>query len=135
MNLIELTNLIRKTLPDWHVTLDEAEMVNITADQLQMHEGFAYIEELNTESVQYVYGRKETRDIDIYFCRFVPLDFMAEQREKVRIECITPAVKAVERALYDALGVTIFTHDKYPRGFDANEVLIHVSFQMSEMVC
>ena len=61
MNLIELTNLIRKTLPEWHVTLDEAEMVNITADQLQMHEGFAYIEELNTESDQYVYGRNETR--------------------------------------------------------------------------
>ena len=135
MNLIELTNLIRKTIPDWHVTLDEAEMVNITADQLQMHEGFAYIEELNTESVQYGYGRKETRDIDIYFCRFVPLDFMAEQRERVRIDCITPAVKAVERALYDAVGATISSHDKDPRGFDANEVLIHVSFQMSEMVC
>ena len=44
MNLIELTNLIRKTLPEWHVTLDEAEMVNITADQLNTYEGFAYIE-------------------------------------------------------------------------------------------
>lgn len=135
MNLIELTELVQKTLPDWHVTLDEAEMVNITADELQQHEGFVYIEELNTESVQFGYGRRETRNIDIYFCRFVPLDFVAEQREQMRVNFIAPAVRKVERELYDTLGVTTFTHDKYPRGFDANEVLIHVSFQMEEMVC
>lgn len=135
MTLTELTNEVQSLLPDWCVTLDEAYMMNIRADEMLKYEGFAYIEELNSESVNYGMGRKVTRMVDVYFCRLTDFENTAAEREHLRETHIYPAVRKVEEYLNKTHGIGIFTHDKFPRGFDANEVLVHVSFQISNVEC
>lgn len=136
MDLLQLQNKVQQTLPGWDVTCNEAYMLNIEADQIKKCQGFAYIEEFvtwNTNAARY--GRKETARYEITFCKLIDFEVDALQRILVRQEQIMPDVRKVEKMLGEEYGVTNFQYDVYPRGFDANEVLVHMVFNVEEEVC
>lgn len=111
-------------------------MLNIEADQIEMYDGFAYIEEFVTwDTATGGYGRKETAKYEITFCKLVDFGIDAVDRIKVRQDQIMPAVREVEKMLGTEYGVSNFRYDVYPRGFDANEVLVHMVFNAEEQVC
>jgi len=134
MNQLELKNKIAALLPGWHVTVDEADMVNVQADG---HTGpFCYIEEYDTVTDSAAgYGLRRTRREEIYFCRLTEFQNDGEQRVRIREEELRPACDKVEGMLARELGAKIFTTDPMPRGFDANEVLLHLVVEWTEQVC
>lgn len=134
MNLLELKELVKRAIPGWEVTIDEAQMVNITLDDMNRCEGFAYIEEFATWNVSERMGTRATYRHEITFLRFCDFECDAMQRVAIREERIMPAVRSIQRALKE-YGVTNFDCDVYPRGFDANEVLVHIAFNVEESIC
>lgn len=136
MSIIELKKLVTNTLPKWRVTIDEAQMLNLTADDLNRCDGVAYIEEFNTSVLGNTrFGVKLETKHEITFCVFAELEQSAEEREVMRNKRVMPAVKAVQKALMQVYDGLVFTMDKYPRGFDANEVLVHITFTTTDNVC
>lgn len=136
MTTIELRDFIKSYLPDWWVTINEAELVNVQADDLERFAGFAYVEELTQKNVSYTrYGRDATHAHDVYFCVLGEFDLTAEQREDIRERRIRPVVYKVEEALHNKFGIDEFKEDLYPRGFDANEILIHIAFKSKGKEC
>lgn len=137
MDLLQLQDKVQKALPDWDVTCNEAYMLNIEADQIEKHQGFAYIEEFvtwNTTQAGYG-GSEEVSRYEITFCKLVDFEIDALQRIAVRQQQIMPAVRKAEKMIMKEDGVTNFQYDVYPRGFDANEVLVHMVFNARERVC
>lgn len=131
MTATELRDAIAAILPDWSVTINEQYMLNVQADDLDRFAGFIYVEELDTAEITNRAGSRTRTTHDVYFCRLAELDTTAEEREQIREQTIKPAIKAVMRGI----GVDSYRQDKFPRGFDANEVLIHVQFQTESVEC
>lgn len=135
MSTTELRDIIKGILPTWEVTINEQYMLNVELDQYEHKQRFVYVEEFARSEVQYKYGRQEAYTHDVYFCELGHYDITAEEREKIREERLQDAVREVEDAIYTRFGVTQFTHDFEPRGFDAGEVLIHIRFKIGDRVC
>lgn len=135
MTTTELRDFIKAQLPEWWVTINEQEMLNVQADDLERFEGFAYVEEFTRANVTYKYGRDATHTHDVYFCVLGEFDTTAEQREKIRETRILPRVRQVEDALNAHFGIERFKEDYYPRGFDAHEILVHIEFEAKGMQC
>ena len=134
MNQLELKAKIAALLPDWQVTVDEAEMVNVTADGYTTP--FCYIEEFDTVTdTLTAVGARRTRKEEIYFCQICELHANGETRVAIRENTLRPAIDKVIKMLRTEYGVQTFTTDPLPRGFDANEVLLHVVFEYTEGVC
>lgn len=136
MNTLKLKKLIEAALPDWYVVVDEAQMVNIELDKMDKWSGLVYIEEFVTWNNRYSgYGRKQMTNNDVYFIRLCDFECDAAQRIHIRQEEIEPACRVVEKAVREEFNVGDFMYDTYPRGFDANEVLIHMRFDTTEELC
>ena len=134
MNQLELKAAIEALLPEWQVTVDEADMVNVIADQ--QVKPFVYIEEFDTQTDTLTkFGTRRTRREEIYFCAICEMHNNGEQRVSIRENTLRPAMDKVQKLLRDTWGVTSFTTDCMPRGFDANEVLLHMVFEYTITVC
>lgn len=130
----QLRDIVANLLPHWCVTINEQYMLNVQADDLEKYLGFIYIEELDSSEISTKRGIQETHFHDLYFCRLNELDSTAEQREQIRDELIMPAVISVIKTMTKH-GVYEFTKDKNPRGFDANEVVVHLTFTTTGQIC
>lgn len=137
MNIIELKDKVQAVLPEWNVTANEAYMLNVEADQLEQGALFAYVEEFITwNSNRAGYGKKETARYEITFCKLLSeFQMTAEDRIAIRQDELMPGVRAVEQMIFEEYGVKNFNYDVYPRGFDANEVLVHMTFSTEETIC
>ena len=135
MNQLELKQAIKETLPKWEVTVDEASMINARLDDTKKL--FCYIEEFDgvKDSMSGKFGNRRTRKEDIYFCTFCDMHEDGEKRVEIREKILRPAVVLVEKMLKKRYGVSEFPSDSYPRGFDANEVLIHIVVEYTEVIC
>lgn len=127
--------MIAGLLPEWNVTINEQYMLNVQADDLERFAGFIYVEELDNAIVTDQRGHRVRTTHDVYVCRLAELDTTAEQREQIREEKIMPAVRAIEKAMVSSHGVRSIRRDKFPRGFDANEVLVHLNFETEAVEC
>lgn len=135
MKPTKLRELIEALLPDWVVTINEQYMMNVQADEYERHAGFVYVEEFAPSTIDYRMGRIEKYTHDVYFCVLGEYADTPEQREAVREARIYEAVERVEDFLANKYAVRDFAHDVLPRGFDANEILVHVRFTASERKC
>lgn len=136
MTSTELRDLIKALTPGIPVTINEQFMLNVQADQYEENQLFIYVEEMCTSQVRIVQWKKQriTRH-DVYFCQLHHYDSTAEQRQAIREAEIAPVVAIVEEALAKDYQVAYFKEDYWPRGFDANEVLIHIQFDIAEDIC
>lgn len=135
MNKIDLKDTIKILLRDWEVTIDEAYMVNVTADAISRQKCFAYVEEFSNAVVDFSrYGKRVRNNYEIYLCTFTDFENTAEEREQIRMEKLLPAAEKIELYL-NSVGVNVINRDVFPRGFDANEVLIHLSFSVEDLTC
>jgi hypothetical protein len=133
---MQLKEIVAKVLPQWLVSVDEAQMVNIGAECLDREEGVVYIEEFNTAMLGNTrFGVKLETKHEITFCVFSEFQKNAEEREQEREERIMPAVYAVQKELMKLQDGIVFTMDKFPRGFDANEILVHITFTTTDNIC
>lgn len=135
MNTTALREVIADLLPHWKVTINEQTMLNVQADDYEKHDGFAYIEEFVTSRTTFGFGKRRTYTHNLYLCVFTDFDLTAEQREATRMKRLYPVMEEIETALHDRLGVEDFEEDLYPKGFDGNEVLVHLRFRTTENVC
>ena len=134
MNQLELKEAIEGVLPGWHVTVDEAEMINVVADKET--KPFVYIEEYDTVTDNATrFGNRRTRREEVYFCAITEMHNAGEERIAIRENILRPACDIVEKMLREQWGVTVFNIDPMPRGFDANEVLLHLVFEYTETLC
>lgn len=134
MNQLELKAAIAELLPEWQVTVDEADMVNVSADGYTTP--FVYIEEFDTQTDTVTkYGLRRTRREEIYFCQLCEMHNNGEERVAIRENILRPALDKVQQLLRERWAVTTFTTDCMPRGFDANEVLLHMVFEYTITVC
>lgn len=135
MNTTTLREIIAQALPAWDTTINEQYMMNVQADSYERFQGFIYVEEMATAKVTYDRWNKHRYTLhDVYFCVLDEFDTTAEQREAVREQRIRPAVNQVEGILNQTYNVSEFEEDYFPRGFDANEILIHIRFKAWEAV-
>ena len=134
MNQLELKAAIEAILPKWKVTVDEADMVNVIADSTT--KPFVYIEEFDfvTDSAA-TFGMKRTRKEEIYVVMFTEMHNNGEKRVALRETVLRPALDAIQALLCKKWGVKTFMTDPMPRGFDANEILLHTVFEYTEQVC
>lgn len=136
MKTTELRDVIARVLPEWEVTVNEQKMLNVMADDIERCQGFAYVEEFAQSVISYEkFGKTETYTHNVYFCVLGEFDTTAEQREYIRQERIAGAVADVVRELHNTYGVEKFRQDFFPRGFDANEVTIHLQFSITSRRC
>lgn len=136
MTTTKLREILEALLPSWKVTINEQTMLNVGADDYDQFQGFAYVEEFCTSRTSYArFGREVTHTHDIYLCVLDEFDLTAEQREAVRESRLYPVMESVEAYLNRFYGVLEFDHDLFPRGFDANEILVHIRFRTSEKIC
>lgn len=134
MNQLELKEAIEGVLPGWHVTVDEAEMINVVADEET--KPFCYIEEYDQVTDNATkFGNRRTRREEVYFVMITNMHNNGEQRVAIRENTLRPACDKVEKMLREQWGVTVFSTDPMPRGFDANEVLLHLVFEYTEALC
>ena len=134
MNQLELKAKIAALLPEWQVTVDEANMVNVKADGYTAP--FVYIEEFDSGTTeQTAVGMRRTRKEEIYFCKLCDMHNDGEARVTIRETLLRPAMDKVIKMLNTEYGVLKFQDDPLPRGFDANEVLLHLVFEYTEGIC
>lgn len=134
MNQLELKEAIEGVLPGWHVTVDEAEMINVVADKET--KPFCYIEEYDQVTDNATrFGNRRTRREEVYFVMITDMHNNGEKRVAIRENILRPACDKVEKMLREQWGVTVFNTDPMPRGFDANEVLLHLVFEYTEALC
>lgn len=130
MKTTELRDVIQGLLPDWFITINEQKMLNVQADELETHKGFGYVEEFaQTQVVIDKWTKREITTHDVYLCVLGEYGNTSEQREKIREERIMPAIRAIENHMVKMERVKEFKRDLYPRGFDAEEILVHLEFK------
>lgn len=133
MKLIELKNFIQERLPDWHVSVDEAEMVNINLDDLEPYVGAVYVEEFTTGRVSFNFAKRTAIKYEVTFIVFSEdMAPNAEERAKIREERIDPAMNSLISDLHREKNVASFTFNNYPKGFDVAEITQTIVFEAEE---
>lgn len=132
MKLLKLKNIIAEVLPHWHVSIDEAEMINIDLDSLKTREGAVYIEEFTSGTITFRNGIRKNTRFEVTFVVFTDIDPNAEHREAIREERIDPAARALMVQLNRRYNITSFSHNSYPKGFDVSEVTKTIVFNLEE---
>lgn len=130
MKLMQLKEIVAKVLPQWLVSVDEAQMVNIGAECLDREEGVVYIEEFVSGTTTFNRGSREIYHFEITFLVFDAFEPSAEHREELRESVIDPAIRTLEEHLNRNYGIEVFNFNTLPKGFDANEVLKTITFDM-----
>lgn len=122
---------------DYFVTYEEAKMMNLTADTLQRYKGFVYIEEYRQGTYTAMkYGDCEkTTKIDVYFCKFAQMHSTALEREKLRSAIETESVKSTIQYLQNTYNIKSISFACPVPRFDANEVSICLTFQLTQELC
>ena len=104
MNQLELKDKIAALLPEWQVTVDEANMVNVKADGYTSP--FVYIEEFDSGTTeQTAVGMRRTRKEEIYFCKLCDMHNDGEARVTIRETLLRPAMDKVIKMLNTEYGV------------------------------
>lgn len=134
MNLLELKEFISSRMEDWYVSIDEAEMVNIEMDEIERYYGVIYIEEFITGRIQFRNGKRTTTHYEVTFVVFSDIAPNAEHRATVRQNRIGEAMNKIVTALNREHGVTAFSFNCYPKGFDAEEITETLTFDMEDAV-
>lgn len=135
--IAELLTQLEQAAPSYIVTYEEAQMANVVADSVQREKGFIYLEEYRQGQYVESYGLQKTTKVDIYFCRFATLHSTAMERETIRTQIEEEAVlpflrKWVESHSIYGSGIPFYC--QVPR-FDANEVSIRLTLQVTEDLC
>lgn len=132
----KLIEIIKKAVPSYEATFDEASMQNIRLDSKRRENPWCYVEEYRTGSIGIVnYNLQRTIKAEVYFGRFVELDCDADKREVIRDKIMREAVVPFIKAYMQDVDETTFTMYCYYGRFDANEVSICLTFDMKEDIC
>lgn len=130
MTTTQLKDVIQQILPDWKITTNEQYMLNVQADEIELHKGFGYVEEFSqTQVLVEKWTKREITIHDVYLCVLGEYGSTSEQREEIREQRIMPAIRQIENVMRRVENVKEFRRDKYPRGFDAEEILVHLQFK------
>lgn len=130
MKLLELKEFIEKQLPEWFVTIDEAEMMNVDIDSLCPKVGAIYIEEFVTGSATVGMKIDTITRYDVTFFVTSDIEPKANERQAVREERIDPCIHQLMKDLYNEYNVSRFTFDSFPRGFDVAGVSQTMTFEI-----
>ena len=132
MKLLELRDFIAAHTDGWHVTIDEAEMMNVDMDALGENCGAIYVEEFVNGRTTYGMGASTVTKYEITFVVFSDIEPSAVSRQECREERIEPVARELMKAINAEYNVKTFAFDTFPKGFDAAEVTFNITFELEE---
>lgn len=149
-----IESMVKSICPDAIFEYDEASMMNVKADGIERDKSFVYVEELRQSRIERrKYRNVRITPVDIYFCRFEPLQndaghgdtphsqaakekkTVARQaiRDCIENECVLPVIERINTVMKEYSPVFNLRYP-IPR-FDANEVGVMLEVTITDYIC
>ena len=155
--LIEsIRSLLSDIVPDAVFEYDEASMMNVKADDILRSKTFVYVEEITTSRIERIgFSHFRTTPCYIYFCRFEPFQNDAYHgdtrhsqqaasqgtiprqtlRDQLEDTIVLPFIAAVGHKFRRHDTTPRYTLDYPPPRFDANEVSVLLTINLTQYIC